>query len=401
LLNLDMLIAGVPKRLPPDGGRRRRRGRLCLAALILATMGCSDQEVRRGPTIHPVVPDLASGRFPHFLREDTASTEEIRSFELLSVPLGPSAIGVRDGDPDFLFGNLTDAVVIQGPGGSRRLALLDVNTAEILLFTLDGQPLARAGGFGEGPGEIASPASLGSGTLPDEVVVADHFGRLHVFRVDADTLAYSRRIDVGVPIEEGCMVGPQPIVMIAGAAGDTTALGSPTLYSIDASGRLSHGFGVPYFNADPVARYWYSMGHLACSVDMAYAAYARLGEVHSFSPDGERVWIRRLPGFSLVKSFLQDNSFAYDQRYRGVLDMVEGIDAVGSRFLAVRVLSVDYSESPASSSTKTQWMRSRDGAVLGSLPHEIRVLGGDDSSVVLYSDDPFPRFLVRSLPSRR
>ncbi len=398
---LDWAMSLTAKPQPRYGGWGKPSIGVGLAVLIIAVLGCSDSLTERGETVHPVASDLASSRFPQFLRSDTASTEEVRFLESLSRPLSSSAIGVLDGNPDLIFGRLAGAVIVRDTRGERRLILLDIATAEILLFTMDGRPMARAGGFGEGPGEIASPASLGSGRMPGEIVVADHFGKLHTFRIEADSLVYSSRLNIGIPIDMGCMVGPQWVVMTAGTARDTLASANPTLFLVDTAGAVPQGFGVPYYSRDPIARYWYSAGHLECSAEakMVFAAYMRLGEVHAFSAEGNRIWIRRIPGFSLVSSFYNSRSraFAYDQNYRGVLDMIDGLATVGSRFLAVRVLSTDYSESPAVSSDRTLWMRSQDGAVLGSLPKGVSVLGGDNSHVVLYSEDPYPRFDVRPL----
>jgi hypothetical protein len=380
------------------GGRLAFPGRSVLLLIALAAVACTDLEHSSGALFHPDPSALASTHFSQILRKDSESPEDLESLRPLFTPSDSEMIGALDGSPDLVFGSLASALIIPSPDDTGRLALLDLVSAEILLFSLDGKPLARSGGFGDGPGEFVAPVSLGPGGHPGEVVVADHSGKLHSFRLDGDSLEFLGRINVRMPIEGGCTAGTQPIVMVAGTALDASESASPTLLALDSAGNVLQAFGNPYLSKDPMARYWYSMGFLACGSEV-FAAYMRLGEVHAFSNEGKRLWICQLPDFALVRSFAQPGGFGFDQGYRGVLDMIQGLTAVGTRLLAVRVLSMDYSARPAVSSETTYLLRQEDGEILGQLPSGLRVLGGDDHRVVLYREAPYPQFALRPLPA--
>jgi outer membrane protein assembly factor BamB len=304
-----------------------------------------------------------------------------------------SAVGEFDGEESLVFGHLSHAAFL-GPDSAGAVAFLDIGTGQLRLFSLGGTPLSVSGGIGEGPGELGAPASLGVGGTPDLAVVGDLTGRIHRFRLVGDSLVYVDQERVSRPFESHCTIGDTSYILAPGTPGDSATTPS-IIYRADDGARP---FGRAYHFPEPHVRYWYSQGHLACSSAGVFYASMRLGEVHAFSPDGELLWIRPLPEFETVPSFMTEGGFGYDQNTRGILDMVLSLATVGDSLVVAQVARTDYGVRPTDPpTTRVYALRSTDGSMAGLSVDGPQVLGGSNHNVVVYSSDPFPRFQVHEV----
>lgn len=354
--------------------------------------GCFELQEHDDGIHHPVREYRRSA-----LLDRSIHVASMSSFSNFPGPLSDAAVGVLDGDPSLTFGDITHAVVIRGRGAEDdRLVILDITTAELLLFTVNGHLLHRTSGFGEGPGEFVSPSSLSLDRRSGKMMVGDLASRLHFFYIDGDSIAYENSINVAAYIEGACLSDGRPLVLSpAAAAAPAGKEWPPIVFEVDGDGSLIGGFGGAYNIEDILVRHWYSSGVLGCSNDLVVYASMRLGEVHGFSSNGEIRWIVSIPGFSSPSSFMQRGAFAYDQRYRGRLDMVVGVAAVGNSLVSLRVLTVDYAVRPPRYDQYMQIMKIDGDSVHVSVHDDLEVIGGDDEILVLYSAVPYPRFEVR------
>ena len=97
-------------------------------------------------------------------------------------------IGLVDGDPDYLFGRISDGVLL--PGGE--IAVADLRLRTVRLYDSSGTFLRDLGRTGEGPGEFMSVMAIWA--LGDAVSVFDNrIFRLTRFGVDG-SLVEARRI---------------------------------------------------------------------------------------------------------------------------------------------------------------------------------------------------------------
>lgn len=312
---------------------------------------------------------------------------------LSSWTVDSSAVGEFEGEASLVFGHLSHAALL-GPDSANAVAFLDIGTGQLRLFDSGGSPLSVSGGIGEGPGELGAPASLGVGATTDVAVVGDLTGRIQRFRLVGDSLVYEGQERVSRPFESHCTIGDASYILAPGTPGDG-ATTPPIIYRADDG---VQPFGRVYHFPEPQVRYWYSQGHLACSRDGVFYASMRLGEVHAFSPDGELLWIRPLPEFETVPSFMTEEGFAYDQNTRGILDMVLSLTTVGDSLVVAQVARTDYGVRPPEPPTSRVYaLRSRDGSVAGLSVGGPQVVGGSNKTVIVYSSDPHPRFQIHEL----
>lgn len=93
-------------------------------------------------------------------------------------------IGEMDGDDPYLFTRI--ASIIGDAQG--RLIVADGQTSEIRVFEADGTFAFRAGGYGEGPGELSDICCLAFG--PDDELWVREGARYSVFRLDFGSAEY-------------------------------------------------------------------------------------------------------------------------------------------------------------------------------------------------------------------
>lgn len=354
----------------------------------LLVVGCGDGGEG---TTHPIASTKESDRTDQTV---VASPRDMLAPGVLSAwMVDSSAVGEFEGDPSLIFGHLSHAAFL-GPDSAEAVAFLDIGTGQLRLFDLDGTPLSVSGGVGEGPGEFGAPASLGVGGTTDVAVVGDLTGRVQRFRLVGDSLVYEDQERVSRPFESHCTIGGTSYILAPGTPGDGVTT-PPIIYRTDDA---AEPFGRAYHFPESQVRYWYSQGHLACSREGVFYASMRLGEVHAYSPDGELLWIRPLPEFETVPSFMTEEGFAYDQNTRGILDMVLSLTTVGDSLVVAHVARTDYGVRPPEPPTSRVYaLRSSDGSVAGLSVGGPQVLGGSNETVVVYGSDPYPRFQIHEL----
>lgn len=93
-------------------------------------------------------------------------------------------IGEMDGDDPYLFTRIGDVVTDE----QERIIVADTRTSEIRVFEADGTFAFRAGGYGEGPGELSEVCCLAFG--PDGELWVREGARYSVFRLDSESAEY-------------------------------------------------------------------------------------------------------------------------------------------------------------------------------------------------------------------
>ena len=128
-----------------------------VAALALAALACAEDEPAR---VFPEVPTF----------EGSIDLE----------------IGEMDGDDPYLFTRI--ASIAEDAQG--RIIVADARTSEIRVFEFDGRFAFRAGGYGEGPGELSDICCLAIG--PDGELWVREGSRYSVFALESASAEYLR-----------------------------------------------------------------------------------------------------------------------------------------------------------------------------------------------------------------
>lgn len=146
--------------------------RALLAAVVAASCGVGDR-ADDADNADVVVRDSAGVRVVEHHADPWA--EDVPAWRLVEPPL--IDLGVIEGDANYMFYRVTDAVRMPGA----RIVVLDGGSAELRFFASDGGFIRTVGRQGEGPGEFLMPTAIWR-TAGDSIVVFDgQLERLSVF----------------------------------------------------------------------------------------------------------------------------------------------------------------------------------------------------------------------------
>jgi hypothetical protein len=388
--------------------RSRFRWRALAATLALAAVhACSDVQrtpafvVPEGGILHPEAASLQSNTTSgRVLRVESPGRFDLPAhLSRLATFDDQSAFGKLDGSPAEVFGRIIDAAVLP----DSHIALLDANYGTVRIVSADGRSLGAVGSFGNGPGQFVEPKSL-SLTAAGGLLVLDHGGmRIEVF---PEPLQSKQSIRINAPVAYpygACSIDDR--LFVTGLRITTQPArqltGTDMVHEVDSGGTILRSFSQPYARmSDPLVASTYSPTQMACDATAGgslWVAYALLGEVHAFGPDGELRWIAVLTDVRIPRHLQLSGRIGV---YPGQGDTIEHINRV--RLLSADALAVQVHSRTLQSDNPRRWEVSyrtylldpRNGAVLGSFAGDHQVIGGGGGRAILYREHPYPQIAV-------
>ncbi len=195
-------------------------------------------------------------------------------------------IGSWAGDDLTQFGRISASAIYND-----RIFVVDNYFSEVRLFDVLGNPMARIGGRGEGPGEFRSPVALAQDDS-GRVLVFDGDGRVSYLREFNGQLGAALLFRFPGVIVDGCVMGDGFFIhgLLPGSGSVVHR------YSVD--GRHITSFAEVYRTENRVIRSQVSLGRIACLAETGSVLLAPelLPELRAYAPEGDLLWWALLDG---------------------------------------------------------------------------------------------------------
>jgi WD40 repeat protein len=259
-------------------------------------------------------------------------------------------IGVKGGDPDFEFFNVTAACWLR----DGRLAVANAGSHTIRFFDLDGRFLGKVGSAGKGPGEYQRLTSLeGYGT--DSLMVFDaDLRRISILAMDGGLVRVVQLRQSGPEPLDAAFALSDGDFIVAALSSLSDVGGSPgryrtsqPVYRYGADGVLLDTIG--FFPGSEVSVSdtdrgmmigWAPLGPVTTvdvQTDRVYVGTGEDLEIRVYSPTGDLIELVRGPQYP--------SAITEEDIERHVAPFLEGIDDVTAREWAERLLNdMEYPE---------------------------------------------------------
>ena len=212
-------------------------------------------------------------------------------------------IGVVHGDPNQIFGRISD-VVVDDQGN---ILVLDEQSYAVSWFSPDGRFRDIVGRDGDGPREFRYPVGMAIGPHGNVHVLDAMQRRIAVFELSETGFQLVREVKTGLYSSDICIDGDDIVVLGEVPAEDSR---DPILHVISLDGEPIRSFGDPLpFDLAPELRAHRDLmaeannsGFVHCSgAGTVVVGSQRLGVIRSFSIEGEALWHTELSSFSPVR----------------------------------------------------------------------------------------------------
>ncbi len=247
---------------------------------------------------------------------------------------GILALGVEDGDPSQVFGDITGVITLR----DGRILLLDGKAGLLSLFSPRGALLDAAGRIGDGPGEFRSPKLVA--VRQDSVLLLDTMlRRMSVFALGAGGLTFARTFGITGWSADACVIGERLYLL--------SYLDGKILHEYALDGTLLRSFGRPLGLDLPITRGGTIRGRLVCEADqgMIYVLSRQFGTVAAYSArDGTNRWSMVPAGFvpAQMTPYDDGNGMRFAPGKGGITDnLVSGV-IVAPDVLLVQASRAEY-----------------------------------------------------------
>jgi hypothetical protein len=333
---------------------------ICLTVFGFAATGagCTDRpQVVRHPILSSEPPVMVAPR------STDADTRDLSALASRLEAVRPTIeIGTFDGEDGSVLGRPSD--VVELPGGE--VLLMDALNSDLRLFSANGRYLRTLAVRGNGPAEISNPVSLdtirvsrpGVDSASTEIgILVGMRAATKVFALTNGTLQLLRTIKPPeLPLaNESCASGSTVFARtrLQSANGIVASV-------VPGVGRPRR-FGEGYAHGGSIAKSDLSGGPLACvSGGRVAVAFTYLPRVMMLDSSGATRWAVSVPGFSglfFEESVSGDRSGGFRTRYSEPGDMIQGLHAIGGRFLVLQVAHLAAAERARPRSQKIERIR--------------------------------------------
>lgn len=346
--------------------------------------------------------DISKLAFPHkpaacgflLLASAIGSFVEPAAAQSLRASLGQHRleIGVLDGAPEYVFGQIADVAGL--PSG--QILVLDAQYRRLTMFSADGNFLARVGRAGRGPGEFIAPVALA--VNGNEVLVLDvGQARVHAFQLAEKSLEFSGSIPVPASTRSMCAM-----------TGFLIAFGyqrGHMVHVLTRAGEPVRWFGQP-FHSDPVVAQLATNGKVECiegEVPGVIVFPTNFPTVYAYNLDGTARWSAKLPGFDggMIRRGPSGIGVAYGAAADGgPSDLGVSAVVVGERLLVQWGEAFQGMSSIEDITSVTSAVIDLDsGHILEVLRDMPRLNVATADRLFSHANDPFPRLRVFASPS--
>lgn len=288
---------------------------------------------------------------------------------------------------------------ISGSGSSKtsilpdgQVVVLDSRLNVIRTYEPTGALVGQGSRPGSGPGELQAPEALAMDSRGN-VVVADRFNALKIFRLAGGTFTHERDIRVDFVPEDFCVIGPDIIVQSWRSNGTV-------LHRYSADGAQIASFGRPYISESPLIQGQLSDGPLACSAgdSTIVMMFRYLPIVAAYGLDGTLRWRALLSDFRpmRIESFADDGRPAISQSAREEHEIAEGLVEVAPGVIAVQVGTHDLASRRVHRDYKalhTYLLDASTGHGFYAGTGVPRIMAVDDRHLWGASTEPYPRVI--------
>ena len=203
-------------------------------------------------------------------------------------------LGLLEGDPTRMFGEISGIAVDAGRGG---VFILDELQHRLSAFTLSGEFIASAGGEGEGPGEFLRPVAV---IADDAAVHVLDWGANRITRFALDSEGLRHAGETQLPLLGAinfCRFGDDYLVMRY----DESRRGR-IIHRIDPDANVVSSFGSPFVEGSAFMANATDDGRVVCDEEHGriYALSRAVPRVRGYSTDGALLWETELPGVEIA-----------------------------------------------------------------------------------------------------
>ncbi len=267
-------------------------GLLCVCAIHF---GCDEAIGRSQVTWHPIQDSLSVDP-EEAIRVAWHAPDSVPTFletfsERLNHRIVTATIGVLDGEQEYVFGEVVDALFLTD--GS--LALLDRQAGFIRVFDQRGSHSYSVGGRGEGPGELDFPVALVA-PAAEELWVVEGGRGVHRFTEKDEGLVFVDRLDIdSYSVKDACVSAGSVIIHIPSHVTEPDQAESAygeVLFSYGRDGGRLSQFAVPYRYSPWLVATRMKRGFVTCTSDavvlLAFEFQNRLDAYRA--TDGQLLW---------------------------------------------------------------------------------------------------------------
>ena len=302
-------------------------------------------------------------------------------------------IGVVHGDPNQIFGRISD-VVVDDQGN---ILVLDEQSYAVSWFSPDGRFRDIVGRDGDGPREFRYPVGMAIGPHGNVHVLDAMQRRIAVFELSDTGFQLVREIKTGLYSSDICIDGDDIVVLGEVPAEDSS---DPILHVMSLHGEPIRSFGdpLPFDLAPELSAHRDLMaeannaGFVHCSgVGTVVVGSERLGVIRSFSIEGEALWHTELSSFSPVRWVAKGAGFqvAVDPE----TGFASTLAHVSGGYEGQLVVSV-HEGSMTSSGLAIGTIDAMSGAESMRMPFDMVVTARVGDRLYGFVNDPYPRVKV-------